>query len=835
VLPVLPIDNAVLFPGMLLQLVVSGDPWVKLIDDAALGSRLIGVFWRTRPGEGFDPMALSQTGTVGLIARMMRLPEGGPDGSPNGGPPGGGIQILLQGQARVQIQQLLTPDPYPLARLRVVQVPDGPAPEESAPPSLEVEGLARSARTVFQQVVQADPALPDELAVVAANIPSPGQLADLIAANLNLPPADKQAVLDALDPAERLRKVVGYLEREREILAIGQRTRDELSKNQREYVLRQQLEQIRRELGETDERGAEIAELRKRLAAVNPPEEARREAEREIERLERMPPGAAEFGMTRTYLDWLLGLPWNTSTPDELDLQHARQVLDEDHYDLQEVKDRIIEYLAVRTLQRAQGEERSHGPILCFVGPAGVGKTSLGQSIARALGRKFVRVALGGVRDESEIRGFRRTYIGALPGRIIQGISRAGSNNPVLMLDEVDKLFVGFQGDPAAALLELLDPEQNRYFVDRYLDVPFDMSHVLFICTANQVETIPPPLLDRMELLRLAGYTEAEKLVIARRYLVPRQARENGLAAPEGAPTSPVASYVDGAGRAPVTDLQAKAPPAPAAHPAPELTDEALRHIVRGYTREAGVRDLERRIGAIYRKMATRLAEGQPLPARIDAPDLDGLLGPPYFRSATLLGEDEVGVVTGLAWTPAGGDVLFVEASAVPGTGQLTLTGQLGDVMRESARAALTYTRARADELGVSADFAQKTDIHVHVPAGAVPKDGPSAGITMATALASALTGRPAYKHVAMTGEITLRGKVLPIGGVKEKLLAAQRAGVTKVLLPRDNEPDLREVPAETRAQLEVVLVEHMDSVLPHALYPEGVAVGADGGRRSAG
>jgi ATP-dependent Lon protease len=456
-----------------------------------------------------------------------------------------------------------------------------------------------------------------------------------------------------------------------------------------------------------------------------------------------------------------------------------------------------------------------------------------------------VRMSLGGVRDEAEIRGHRRTYIGALPGRIIQGINRAGSNNPVLMLDEVDKLAAGLQGDPAAALLELLDPEQNRIFVDRYLDVPFDMSRVLFICTANQIETIPGPLLDRMELLRLAGYTEAEKLVIARRYLIPRQIVENGLApADEGRKTKDEsdqtnsATRLDGAGKSPITATDVPASNRPASDvrrlsSVPELTDGALRRLIREYTHEAGVRDLERRIGAVYRKMATRMAEGQPLPAQIDGSDLDDLLGPARFHSEMLLGEDEVGVVTGLAWTPAGGDVLLVEASAVPGSGQLILTGQLGDVMRESARAALTYTRARGEMLGIPDDFAQKRDIHIHVPAGAVPKDGPSAGITMASALVSALTGRPAYKHVAMTGEITLRGKVLPIGGVKEKLLAAQRAGVTKVLLPRDNAPDLRDVPEDTRSQLEIVLVEHMDEVLPQVLHPQEVAVGADGAARS--
>lgn len=770
VLPILPLNNVVLFPGMFLPLVVSGDAWVKLVDEAALATKMVGVFMRTQPGEGFDPLALARTGSVALIIRMLRLPHGA-------------VQILVQGQARIQIKQLIVTEPYPQARVAVHRDP--------AVLSMEVSGLARAALAAFQQIIQLSPTLPDELAVVAANTAQPGMLADLIAANLNLKPEEQQLVLDTLDVQERLRQVLSFLEREREILTIGRKAQEEMSKSQREYVLRQQLEAIKRELGETDEHAAEIAELRRRLEAANLPEEARKEAEREIARLERMPPGAAEYVVARTYLDWLLDLPWNVSTDDNLDLGQARQVLDEDHYDLERIKERIIEYLAVRKLrleQDARGSAR--GPILCFVGPPGVGKTSLGASIARALGRKFVRVALGGVRDEAEIRGHRRTYIGALPGRIIQGINRAGSNNPVFMLDEVDKLSVGFQGDPAAALLEVLDPEQNAAFVDRYLDVPFDLSRALFICTANRSDTIPPALLDRMELLELAGYTEMEKLEICRRYLIQRQRNEQGLAE-----------------RAPV------------------ITEAALRRLIREYTHEAGVRDLERRIGAIYRKMATRAAEGQPLPEQVDALDLDDLLGPPRFRSEMLLGEDEAGVVTGLAWTPTGGDVLFVEASVVPGNGQLTLTGQLGDVMKESARAALTYARSRARSLNIPTDFAQICDIHIHVPAGAVPKDGPSAGITMASALISALTERPAYKHVAMTGEITLRGKVLPIGGVKEKLLAAQRAGVRTVLLPKANAPDLRELPEETRQQLDIVLVEHMDEVLPHVLHPKSEPV----------
>lgn len=759
VLPVLPINNAILFPGMFLPLVVSGEAWVRLVDEAALSTKIIGVFRRIQSGTEFEPEMLAQTGTAALIVRMMRLPQGG-------------VQLLLQGQARIKVQRWVTVKPYPQAHVTVALDP--------VDVSMETTGLARAVLAGFQQIVEQSPNLPDELAIAAANAPHPGMLADLIAANLNLNLDDQQKVLDTFDVHERLQLVLRLLEREREILLIGRKAQEEVSKNQREYVLRQQLEAIKRELGETDDHAAEIAELRRRIAEANLPAEARQEAERELSRLERMPPGAAEYTVARTYLDWLLDLPWHTSTEDNLDISQARQVLDEDHYDLERIKERIIEYLSVRKLRREEGaDSEARGPILCFVGPPGVGKTSLGASIARALGRKFVRVALGGVRDEAEIRGHRRTYIGALPGRIIQGLSRAKSNNPVLLLDEVDKLSIGFQGDPAAALLEVLDPEQNVAFVDRYLDVPFDLSKVLFVCTANRADTIPPALLDRMELLELAGYTEQEKLEIARRYLVPRQRREQGMT-----------------------------------NRGPALTTAALQRLIREYTHEAGVRDLERRIGAIYRKMATRLASEQTLPDQVDAADLDDLLGPPRFRSETILGDNEVGVVTGLAWTPTGGDVLFVEVSVIPGNGQLILTGQLGDVMKESARAALTYARSRASALGIDPEVFQKSDIHIHVPAGAVPKDGPSAGITIASALISALTKREVDKRIAMTGEVTLRGKVLPIGGVKEKLLAAQRAGVRKVLLPTENEIDLRDVPAETKEQLEIVLVKHMDEVL---------------------
>ncbi len=764
-LPLLLLSNVVIFPGMLTSLVISGETWIKLIDDAALSNKLMAVFWSSSTSSTFEAESLGRVGTMVLIARLMRLPDGN-------------LQVMLQGQDRVEIEEVLSKDPYPVARLKVLTEP----PTDS----LEIEGLSRSTLNLFQNVVALNSSLSDELAVASANTPTPGVMADLIAANLGLKPEQQQEVRDAVNVEERLRLVLGHVQRENEILQIGQKAQEEMSKGQREYVLRQQMEAIKRELGETEDQEAEVAELRQRLKEAELPEEPNKEAERELKRLGRLPSGSAEYNVIRTYLDWLLELPWNKSTPDNFNLTEAREVLDTDHHDLEKIKDRIVEYLAVRKLQHQQGEDRLRGPIICFVGPPGVGKTSLGQSIARSLGREFMRVALGGVRDEAEIRGFRRTYVGALPGRIIQGIHRAGTNNPVLMLDEVDKLTMGMQGDPSAALLELLDPEQNRSFVDRYLDVPFDMSRVLFICTANRTDTIPSALLDRMEVLELAGYTEAEKLAISQRYLIPRQREEQGVG-----------------------------------NDGPEITEQALRSLIRDYTREAGVRNLERQIGSVFRKMATRMAKEEWLPEKVDAGDLEELLGPARFRKDTMLGEDEVGVVTGLAWTPVGGDVLFIETSVIPGRGQLTITGQLGDVMRESARAAMTYARSRANTFGVPENFAQKTDIHIHVPAGAVPKDGPSAGITMACSLLSALTGRPAYKEVAMTGEITLRGRILPIGGVKEKVLAAQRIGVKKILLPKENGPDLREVPEEARGQMEILLVEHMDEVLPHVLHAE--------------
>ncbi len=757
-MPILPLDGAVVFPFMVFPWVVSGDSWIRLVNDAALGKKVMGLFWWKTPQQPFDLHDLAPTGTAVQILKLTRLPTGA-------------VQLLLQGLARIQILQLIHPDPYPFARVQVAS--------DRVERTVEVEGLVRGILSLFQEVVQLAPYLPGELALAAASLPEPGILADFVAANLNLRLEDRQAILDTLDVVTRLRRVTELLQREKALLEIGRKAQQEISKAQREYYLRQQLEAIRKELGETDEQAAELQELRRRLQEADLPGEVGREAERELDRLARMPPSSAEAVVARTYLDWILNLPWKRGTVDLLDLERANQILDEDHYNLDRIKERILEYLAVRRLK-----PEAKGPILCFVGPPGVGKTSLGQSIARALNREFIRISLGGVRDEAEIRGHRRTYIGALPGRIIQGLRRAGVNNPVFMLDEVDKLAAGFQGDPAAALLEVLDPEQNHAFSDHYLDVPFDLSRVMFICTANRTDTIPPPLLDRMEVLELAGYTEEEKLSIVERYLVPRQMVEHGLLAGQ------------------LT-----------------LTERAIRRLIRGYTREAGLRNLERWIGAICRKVARRVARGEAGPFTVDAGDLDGLLEPPRFHEEVLLDKDDIGVATGLAWTPSGGDVLFIEAAVIPGKGDLILTGHLGEVMQESARAALTYTRSRVAGLKLPEDFYRQYDFHVHVPAGAVPKDGPSAGITIATALISALTRRPVHKTVAMTGEITLRGRVLPIGGVREKVLAAQRVGVPTVILPKDNEPDLREVPVSVRETLQFHFVGHMDEVLPIALH----------------
>jgi ATP-dependent Lon protease len=772
-LPILPSGGEVIYPSMVVPLAAADEKTVRLINDVVAGNKLFALFAQ-RPGiEEPPPANLYNIGTVVTIARMLKMPDGS-------------MRALLQGLVRVRLVNLIQSEPYLRARVEVV--------EERVESTTELEAMHRNLLSLFQKVVQLAPNLPDELSVAATNMAEPGELADFIAAHLNLSLEEKQENLELLDVSERIKKLTALINRELEILELGTKIQSqikgEMGKVQREFYLREQLKAIQRELGESDERTMEINELKHRIEEAKLPQEARKEAERELERLSKMPPQAAEYTVSRTYLDWLITLPWAVSTEDNLDIEQAKMVLDEDHYNLDKVKERILDYLAVRKLK-----EDMKGPILCFIGPPGTGKTSVGQSIARALGRKFIRLSLGGIRDEAEIRGFRRTYVGSLPGRIIQGMRHAGSNNPVFMLDEVDKIGADFRGDPAAALLEVLDPEQNFAFSDHYLDVPFDLSKVMFITTANITDPIPPALKDRMEVLELPGYTEAEKLHIAKRFLIPKQLKENGLS---------------------LERLK--------------FSDDALLAIIRNYTREAGLRNLEREIGAICRKVARKAAQGVAEETTVEVESLEEFLGPSKFRYEVTEGADEVGVATGLAWTPAGGDILFIEAVLVPGKGDLTLTGSLGEVMQESAKAALTYTRSLklreeikpvvvgSTFVNMPVDFYEKNDVHIHVPAGAIPKDGPSAGIAMAVALISALSKRPVRKEVAMSGEITLRGKLLPVGGIKEKVLAAHRAGVKKVVLPKDNEKDLSEVPQQVRDELKFIFAESIDEALEVAL-----------------
>ncbi len=764
-LPLLPSGDAVIYPYMLFPFVVASPEWVRAVDAAVTAeNKMVGLFALKDPEQPPAPENLRPIGTVAVIARMLRLPNNA-------------VQLLIQGVSRIRLIEVTDRDPY--LRGRVERA------EEQEEQTVELEALARNAVGLFQKAVSLAPNLSEELGAAVASLPGAGAQADFIASHINLSLAERQAILEALNVAERLRLLTGFLNRELEILELGSKiqseVKGEMDKTQRDYYLRQQLRAIQKELGEVDEQAAEASELRERIEKAGMPPEARKEADRELERMSRMPPAAAEYSVIRSYLEWLITVPWTASTQDHLNVAEAKKTLDEDHYGLRRPKDRILEYLAVRRLKPDM-----KGPILCFAGPPGTGKTSLGQSIARALGRKFVRVSLGGVHDEADIRGHRRTYIGAMPGRIIQGLRRAESHNPVFMLDEIDKMGQDFRGDPAAALLEVLDPQQNSAFLDHYLDVPFDLSKVMFITTANVLHTIPPALLDRMEVLELSGYTEPEKLEIARRYLLPRQFAEHGLSAE---------TLV--------------------------IADDALTGIIRNYTREAGLRNLEREIGTVCRKVAREIAQGKTETLRVSGKDLHAYLGPVRFRSEVAETSDEIGVVTGLAVTGAGGEVLFVEVVTVPGRGGLILTGQLGDVMRESAQAALTYIRSRARPLGLTPSALQKLDIHIHIPAGAVPKDGPSAGVTMTTALASALTKRPARRDVAMTGEVTLRGKVLPIGGVRDKVLAAHRAGIRTVILPAENEKDIEDIPEHVRNDLRFVFADHMDRVLNEALRPE--------------
>jgi ATP-dependent Lon protease len=782
-LPILPLRGMVVYPLMVLPLSVGQPRSVRLVDDVVVGDRLVGLVASKDP-EIDEPASdqVYQVGTVAIIHRLFKAPDGT-------------MRVIVQGVERIRVDEWTVEEPY--LKAKVSQLPDI-LPEEG---NVEIEALMRNVAELFGRLVALVPHLPDELMMAAQNTDDPRQLVYLISTSIRMDIQDAQEILELDHVGDKLRRLTNILNRELEVLELGKKiqseAQSEMEKMQREYFLREQLKAIQRELGEGDEQQMEIEELRTKINEAGMPEEAEKEALRELSRLEKLPSAAAEYGVIRTYLDWLTSLPWSVATDDALDIPYARQVLDEDHYDLGKIKERILEYLSVRKLRLERVAEREEeelhpqdfirrereGVILCFVGPPGVGKTSLGQSIARALGRKFIRMSLGGVRDEAEIRGHRRTYIGAMPGRIIQTIRRAGSKNPVIMMDEVDKIGADWRGDPSSALLEVLDPEQNREFRDHYLDVPFDLSQVMFITTANILDTIPGPLRDRMEILTLSGYTEEEKIHIAKGYLVPRQIRENGLRVSEVS-----------------------------------FSDEALRTIIRDYTREAGVRSLERQIGAVCRKIATRVAEGRAESVEVGADEVPEYLGKPIYFFEAAERCDLPGVATGLSVTAVGGDILFIEATKMPGQKSLTITGQLGDVMKESAQAALSYVRSQADRLGFDRDFFNTNDIHIHVPAGAVPKDGPSAGVTIATALTSLLTGRPVRADVGMTGEITLRGQVLPVGGIKEKVLAAHRAGLRTVIIPKRNEKDLEDLPPDIRNDMKFVLVERVDEVLETAL-----------------
>ncbi|HEX5214163.1 MAG TPA: endopeptidase La [Vicinamibacterales bacterium] len=781
--PVLPLRDTVLYPNSFMPLAVAREASVKLIDDAIAGAKVIGVFTQRDPTQEEPGQAdLFPIGTLTHIHKMFKLPDGS-------------LRLIVQGLARIELKALSATRPY--LRAEVAEVPDVLKDDDA----IEIDALQRNVRANFQQVVQLSPVLSDDLTALAANIPDAGRLADFIASSLgSIGTATRQELLEQADVRARLDNLNRILTKELEVLELGSKiqsqVQSEVGKGQREYFLREQMKAIQKELGEGDEQAKEIDELRGKIEAAGMPDDVRKEALRELDRLSKMPAAAAEYTVARTYIDWLIALPWNKRTDETIDLVKTKQVLDDDHSGLEKLKDRILEYLAVRKLK-----PDVKGPILCFVGPPGVGKTSLAKSIANSLGRKFVRISLGGMRDEAEIRGHRRTYIGALPGQIIQGLRRAESRNPVFILDEIDKLGNDFRGDPASALLEVLDPEQNNSFRDHYLDVPFDLSEVLFITTANVMDTVPGPLRDRMEVLELAGYTEEEKLAIARDHLVAKQVENHGLTSGQVA-----------------------------------FTDDAIRVIVRGYTREAGVRNLEREIGSVCRKVARRLAEGQ-VNAVIVTPDvITDMLGAPRFLDEEMKDRTkDPGVATGLAWTPVGGDVLFVEASRMTGSSQLTLTGQLGDVMKESARIALSWFRAHASNYGVDPTFYKDAELHLHVPAGAIPKDGPSAGVTMVTALASALSGRPVRPDLAMTGEITLSGRVLPVGGIKEKVLAAKRMGLNTVILPKQNEKNIREdLTPELRRDLTVHYVDQMDDVLKIALMPATRAAVTDTARRLA-
>ncbi len=757
-LPVLPLSDVVVFPHMVVPLLVSSSHSIRLIDDVVAGDRLLGVTLQRDPNIEHPRMEnIHEFGCVARVVRMLKFPDDS-------------VRALLQGVKRMKIVRVQTETPYLIAEIE--------PRDDEVTTGLELAALARNAATQFQEVINLSPGLPEDLKVAALNADEPGKLADLIAAYINLSLEEKQDLLETLDVRVRLSMLGTLLNRELEVLHLGTEIQTKvskaLSKTQREYFLREQLKAIQKELGESGEHGNEVKELHDKIDKAQMPPEVKKIALKEVDRLESIPTAAAEYTVVRNYLDWLVAMPWSKSTEDKLDIARAKRILNEDHYDLEQVKKRILEYLSVIKLKsNGDGSAPGKGPILCFVGPPGVGKTSLGKSIARALGRKFLRISLGGVHDEAEIRGHRRTYIGALPGRIIQSLRRVESNNPVFMLDEIDKVGADFRGDPSSALLEVLDPQQNNAFSDHFLEVPFDLSRVMFITTANLLEPIPPPLRDRMEVISLPGYTEHEKIHIATKYLIPRQITEHGLK------------------KSQLT-----------------FTEGALAAIVRDHTREAGVRHLERQIATICRRTARRIVEGKTTAVTVTPKNLKDFLGAPEFFHDVAERTTDPGVAIGLAWTAAGGDILFIEATQMPGKGSLILTGSLGDVMRESAQAALSYIRSHVNQLGIETKNIEHTDIHIHVPAGSIPKDGPSAGVTMAVALASLLTRRPIKPALAMTGEITLRGKILPVGGIKEKVLAAARSGVKTVILPDQNRKDIADVPPEIRRKVKFRFVK---------------------------
>lgn len=770
-LNILPLRDSVIYPMLIAPLSVAREASVQLIDESIVGNnRVIGVVAQRKPQidtPGFEDVY--EYGCAVIIRTLVKMPDA--------------VRLIVQGVSRFKIVERIQEEPYLRAKIEVIEEPEAPADK-----SEEIEALRRSVAALFEQAIRLSPQLPDELRTLTQAVQETNVMCDLVAAHMTLDVADKQQVLETVPLQDRLRLLLDLLSKEVRVLELTSKVQSEvnteLSKTQREYYLREQLKAIQRELGETDERGEELDELREKIDQAGMPAEALREVNREYDRLRRMSPGAPEYTVARTYIDWMIALPWTVSTDDNISLESVKEILDADHYGLEKIKERIIEFLAVRKVKK-DGKIRQ--PILCFSGPPGVGKTSLGRSIAHAMNRKFIRISLGGMRDEAEIRGHRRTYIGALPGQIIQGLRRAESNNPVFMLDEIDKLGSDFRGDPSSALLEVLDPEQNSTFRDHYIDSPFDLSRVFFITTANRLDTIPPPLRDRMEVIELGGYTEEEKLEIAKRHLVPKQIEEHGLR-----------------------------------HSQIAFKDDAIRMLIRSYTREAGVRNLEREIAGVVRKATRLFAEGREGKLTVNRKFVESTLGAPRFMHDEVTERElKPGTAVGLAWTPVGGDVLFVETAIMPGSKGLIVTGQLGDVMRESVTAALSYVRSHAEELKIKPDFYEKSEIHVHVPAGAVPKDGPSAGVTMLTAIVSLLTQRRVRQRLAMTGEITLSGQVLPVGGIKEKVLAAHRAGVQMLILPEENEKDyMEEVPGEIRDQLKVHFVKNASQVLKLALEP---------------